>query len=197
MGKTWGGTCFRLLGAPVHDADLCVHRLLGPGGAAVQLVGAAFPGVLDKTGGVDRRKLAQRVLGDDHALNTLEAMLHPMVRLDQRRFLEIHQRQGVRLVVLDIPLLYETDAHERVDAVVVMSASKLLQHQRVMRRVGMSEKKFQAILKRQIPDKIKRRRADYVVTTGSTRGQSLRQIANIVKICRTFRGQVWGPHWGR
>lgn len=197
MGKTWGAKCFRFHGAPVHDADGCVHQLMGPGGSATALIEASFPGVIDSDGGVDRQKLADHVLGNDLALTALEALLHPLVRQDQRRFLQSCQRRGVRLAVLDIPLLYETDGRPRVDAVVVMSAPERIQRQRVMRRAGMTEKKFQAILKRQAPNEIKCRLAEFVVTTGATRGQSLRQIAKVVKVCRPLKGQAWAPHWGR
>lgn len=197
MGKTWGATCFRLLRVPVHDADLCVHRLMSPNGAATAQVAKFFPGVLDNNGAVDRQKLAQQVLGHDRALDTLEAMLHPLVRQDQRRFLQRCQIRGERLVVLDIPLLYETHARPRVDAVVVMSAPERIQHQRVMRRRGMNEQKLRAILERQVPDDIKCRLAEFVVSTGATRGQSLRQIAKIVKMSKSLKGQAWVPHWGR
>lgn len=195
MGKTWGATCFRLLRVPVHDADLCVHRLMGPNGVATAQVAEISPGVLDNNGAVDRQKLAQRVLGNDRALDTLEAILHPLVRQDQRRFLQRCQIRGERLVVLDIPLLYETNARSRVDAVVVMTAPVHVQHQRVMRRQGMNEQKLRAILERQVPDDLKCRLAEFVVTTGTARGQSLRQIAKIVKVCKSLKGQVWLPHW--
>jgi len=197
MGKTWGAKCFRLYGAPVHDADVCVHRLVGPGGFATAQIEASFPGVIDNDGGVDRQKLADQVWGDDLALNRLEALLHPLVRQDQRRFLQCCQRRGARLAVLDIPLLYETDARPRVDAVVVMSAPERVQRQRVMRRAGMTDNKLRAILERQAPNEIKCRLAEFVVTTGATRGQSLRQIAKIVKVCRSLKGQAWAPDWGR
>jgi len=197
MGKTWGAKCFRYFGVPVHDADVCVHRLMGPGGAATDQVEASFPGVIDKGGGVDRQKLADQVLGDDRGLNRLEAILHPLVRQDQRRFLQNRQRRGARLVVLDIPLLYEINSRPRVDAVVVMSAPERVQRQRVMRRVGMTEKKLQTILDRQVPDEIKCRLAEFVVTTGAARGQSLRQIAKVVKVCRSQKGHAWTPGWGR
>jgi len=197
MGKTWGATCFGLLRVPVHDADLCVHRLMSPNGAATAQIAQNFPGVLDDGGGVNRQKLAQRVLGNNHALDTLEAMLHPLVRQDQRRFLQRCQNRSEPLVVLDIPLLYETHARPCVDAVVVMSAPARVQHQRVMRRTGMNEQKLRAILERQVPDDIKCRLAEFVVSTGATRGQSLRQIAKIVKVCKSLKGQAWVPHWGR
>lgn len=197
MGKTWGAKCFRHFGVPVHDADACVHNLLGPGGAAVAVVAAAFPGVMAAHGGIDRLKLADQVFGDLSALDTLEAMLHPLVRRQQRRFLAAQARRRAALAVLDVPLLYETQGRAKVDAVVVMSAPKFLQRRRALRRSGMSEQKFNVIVARQMPDEIKRRVAEYGVMTNGPRGQSLRQIAAIVKETRTLRGEVWNPGWGR
>jgi len=197
MGKTWGATCFRLLGVPVHDADSCVHRLMGPGAYATPIIAKQFPGVLNEQGAVDRQKLGTQVLGDDQALNTLEAILHPLVRRDQHRFLAGCRRRQVRLVVLDIPLLYETGANARVDAVVVMSAPTQIQRQRVLRRPGMTDDKLNAILDRQLDDAIKCEMAQFVVDTGGPRAQSLRQIAKIVKVVKRLKGSVWNPHWGR
>jgi len=196
MGKTWGARCFRRLGVPVHDADACVHRLMGSQGAATQKIGMIFSGVIGADGSVDRQKLANCVLGDDVALERLEAIVHPLVHQQQRQYLQRCRRRSVPLVVLDIPLLYETESRARVDAVVVMSAPQMLQRQRVLRRAGMTTKKLNAIQNRQMPDSIKRKLAEFVVSTAGTRGQSLRQIAKVVKICRTLKGEVWGPHWG-
>jgi len=197
MGKTWAAKCFRQLGIPVHDADACVHRLMGPHGGATKKIAAIFSGVVGPDGAVDRQKLAGRVLGDAAALAQLEAVVHPLVHQQQRRYLQRCRRRSVPLVVLDIPLLYETEARARIDAVVVVSAPKILQRQRVMRRFGMTAKKFEAIQSRQLPDNIKCRLAEFIVSTAGTHGQSLRQIKKVVKICRTRKGDVWGPHWGR
>ncbi|MBF0252030.1 MAG: dephospho-CoA kinase [Alphaproteobacteria bacterium] len=197
MGKSWAARCFRKLGVPVHDADACVHRLLGPGGAAVRPVADAFAGVMADDGGIDRAALGACVFANDELLARLEHILHPRVRADQRRFLAERRREGHALAVLDIPLLYETGAHADVDAVVVMSAPGWLQRQRVLRRPGMTAAKLDAILARQLPDAVKRRAADFVVSTGGPRGESLRAIAAIVKLSRTRRGRVWSPAWGR
>lgn len=197
MGKSWGARCFRHFGVPVHDADACVHALLAPGGAAVRAVSAVFAGVQTGDGGVDRLKLAAHVFGDDAALDRLEAILHPMVRRRQRAFLAVHARRATPLVVLDVPLLYETNGVSRVDAVVTMTAPAFLQRCRVLRRRGMTQAKFMAILERQMPDSIKRRVADFVVSTAGTRGASLRQIEAIVKVTRDRKGQVWSPLWGQ
>lgn len=196
MGKTWGARCFRRCGVPVHDADACVHDLMRPHGPAVKGVAAAFAGVVNTDGGIDRAKLSDIVFADEAALKTLEAILHPLVRESQRRFLARQCRAGAPLVVLDVPLLYETHGRARVDAVVVMSAPAFLQRQRVLRRRGMSVAKLDAILQRQIPDDVKRRVAEYVVLTNGPRGQSLREVESIVKVLRTRRGTVWTPAWG-
>jgi dephospho-CoA kinase len=110
--------------------------------------------------------------------------------------LAVHARLASPLVVLDVPLLYETGGAARVDAVVVMTAPAFLQRRRVLRRKGMTEEKFQAILDRQTPDAIKRRMADFVISTAATRGASLRQVAAVVKMTRYQDGRVWSPTWG-
>lgn len=197
MGKSWGARCFRHLGVPVHDADACVHRLMASGGKAVASIENHFPGVKTAQGGIDRQKLAGHVLGQDENLDTLEAILHPLVHADQRRFLARMAAQGQSLAVLDIPLLYETQARARVDAVVVMSAPAWVQRQRVLRRPTMTAEKFEAILDRQTPDQQKRQLAEFIVTTGGPRGESLRQITNVVKVAKQLNGRAWSPHWGR
>jgi len=195
MGKTWGAKCFRRLGVAVHDADACVHRLMAPNGKATAQVAKWFPGVLNAQGGIDREKLGARVFNDTSDLDALQAILHPLVRQSQCTFLAQCQRRSVPLVVLDIPLLYETNARARVDSVVVMSAPAFIQRQRVLRRPGMTADKFEAILARQVPDEVKRQLAEHLVFTGSTRGQSLRQIAKIVKVSKLKKGHAWSPHW--
>jgi dephospho-CoA kinase len=197
MGKSWGAQCFRHFGVPVHDADECVHRLLGAGGGAVEKVMAAFPGMGTVAGGVNRLMLADEVFKDTAALNTLEAILHPMVRDSQRRFLARHARAASPLVVLDVPLLFETGGRARVDAVVVMSAPSFLQRRRALKRPGMTAAKFEALLARQTPDDVKRRVAEFLVSTAGLRAQSLRAIGAVVKLTHGRRGEVWGPGWGR
>lgn len=197
MGKTWAAKCFRHFGVPVHDADACVHGLLAPGGAAVESVLARFEDVADGSGGVDRVKLSNIVFDGGQGLRDLESLIHPLVRARQQAFLAAQARAGARLVVLDIPLLYETGSSVLVDATVVVSAPAFIQHRRVMKRVGMSEEKLGNILRRQTPDAIKRQVADYLVSTAGPRGQSLRAIGQIVKVAKTLTGYTWGPHWGR
>jgi dephospho-CoA kinase len=190
MGKSTAAAMFRRLGVPVHDADACVHRLLAAGGAAVPLVEAAFPGV-SGSNGVDRGALGRRVFGDDAALRRLEAILHPMVRADERRFLHQMAARRVPLVVLDIPLLFESGNDVRCDAVVVVSAPAFLQRARVLGRPGMTEERFAAILAKQMADRVKRRRADFVVPTGMGHRVTLRCLSEIVRVltARSDRGR--------
>ncbi|HUK06688.1 MAG TPA: dephospho-CoA kinase [Stellaceae bacterium] len=180
MGKSTAAAMLRRLGVPVHDADAAVHRLLGPGGAAVAAVGRAFPEAL-ANGRIDRAVLGRKVFGDPPALRHLESILHPLVRAGETRFLAAARRRRVPIVVLDIPLLFETNGEERCDGVVVVSAPPWLQQQRVMRRPGMTEARFRAIRAQQMPDAEKRRRATWVVPTGLSHGATLRRLKAIVR----------------
>jgi dephospho-CoA kinase len=184
MGKSTAATMLRRLGVPLFDADLAAHRLLAPSGAAVPVVSAAFPGVATEDGGIDRARLGQRVFTDPAALKRLEAILHPMVAAKEKRFLARSKARRVPLVVLDIPLLFETGAERRCDYVLVVSAPTLVQRQRVMRRPGMTEIRLNSILQKQMPDHRKRRRADFVVPTGAGRNLTLRCLQAIVRLLR-------------
>lgn len=179
MGKTTCGRLFEHLGAPVHEADAAVHRLIGPGGAAAEPVEAAFPGVT-RNGAVDRAELGRRVFGDAPALARLESILHPLVRADAEAFLERCRRQGRILVVLNIPLLFETGSEGRCDAVAVVSAPPFIQRQRVLARPGMTPERLAAVLARQMPDAEKRRRADYIIPSGLGKALTFRVIKAIV-----------------
>jgi len=192
MGKSTAAATLQRLGLPVHDADAAVHRLMERGGAAVAAVSAAFPGV-ERDGAIDRGLLGARVLGDDAAMKRLEAILHPLVRTEARRFLAQQARLRRPLAVLDIPLLFETGGDRLCDAVIVVSAPPFIQRARVMRRPGMTEAKFQAILARQMPDEEKRRRADFVVQTGLNKAHSLRQLVAIVRLL-TQQNAARGKH---
>jgi dephospho-CoA kinase len=162
MGKSTTARFFAEEGVPVHDADATVHRLYE--GEAVAAIEAAFPGSA-ADGKIDRAKLAARVLGDDAALKRLEAIVHPLVNAAERRLIAEAKARGEKIAVLDIPLLFETGAEKRVDAVVVVSAPSEVQRSRVLERPGMTMEKLEAILARQMPDAEKRRRADFVVDT--------------------------------
>ena len=163
MGKSTTAAMFREAGAPVFDADAAVHALYR--GAAVPLVEAAFPGSL-RDGAVDRELLRRRVLDDAGVLPRLEAIVHPLVRAERQAFLDAARAAGARLVVLDIPLLYETGGEREVDAVAVVSAPESVQSARVLARPGMTEARLSAILAKQVPDAEKRARARFVIETG-------------------------------
>jgi dephospho-CoA kinase len=187
MGKSTAATVLRRLGVPLYDADAEIHKMTGPGGSAVAAVEAAFPGVRGENGGVDRRKLGPRVFGKPDELHRLEAILHPRVRAVEHRWIAQQRARGEKLVVLDIPLLFETDRIDRVDGVIVVSAPPRLQRERVMRRAGMSAERLAAILDSQFPDREKRRRADFVVSTALSRAAAARQLAAIVRRVRQER----------
>ena len=163
MGKSTTAKMFVDQGVPVHDSDMTVHRLYS--GAAAPLIEAAFPGTV-KDGVVDRTILASKVLGDTAAIKRLEAIIHPLVRAEADAFLKRNLDAGTPVVVLDIPLLFETGGRERVDKVVVVTAPAEIQRERVLARPGMTAEKFEAILARQVPDADKRRQADFIIDTG-------------------------------
>jgi dephospho-CoA kinase len=192
MGKSTAAAMFRRDGIAVHDADAVVHDLLRRGGAAVPAVEAAFPGVV-RDGAVDRRALGAQVFGDPAALRRLEAILHPLVRRRLRRFLLQAGRRGDALVVLDIPLLFETGGERFCDGVAVVSALRLLQRQRVLARPGMTTEKFAAILAAQMPDGEKRRRADWVVPTGLGRRASRLALRAVRRQALARPGRRWRP----
>lgn len=168
MGKSTAALLLRRRGIAVHDADAAVHRLLAPRGAAVAAVLARFPGTGDGQGGIDRKALGAAVFGAPAELRALEAILHPRVRHATLAQLARWRAQRRALAVLDIPLLYETQAQRRfaLDAVIVVSAPAFLQRQRVLRRPGMTVQRLEAVLKLQVPDAEKRARADAVVPSG-------------------------------
>jgi dephospho-CoA kinase len=183
MGKSTTAQFFAEAGVPVHDADVAVHRLYA--GEAAPLIERSFPGTTGPDG-VDRDKLAKRVLGNHAALRTLESIVHPLVRREEARFLTDAEGAGAGLAVLDIPLLFETGADRRVDAVVVVTAPPEVQRARAFQRVEMTEAKFQALLARQLPDAEKRRRADFVVDTSAGFDSARAQVRAIVEAARTL-----------
>ena len=184
MGKSTAAATLQRLRVPLFDADRVVHRLLAPGGAAVEPVAAAFSGVRAAKGGIDRSLLGQRVFADPQALSRLERIIHPMVEAREKRFLAFARARREAIVVLDIPLLFESRSERRCDYVLVVSAPQLVQRQRVLRRPGMTERRLAAIMSNQMPDYEKRRRADFVVPTGLSRGLSLRRLRAIVRRLR-------------
>ncbi len=181
MGKSTAADMFAREGVPVFDADAEVHRLQGPGGALVAAIEARFPGTTGQAG-VDRQKLGARVLGNRHELSALEAIVHPAVARSQKRFLARHRARAV--VILDIPLLYEKGGARKVGAVAVVSAPLWVQRRRVLRRAGMTQAKFAAIRRLQVPDRVKRARADFVIETGRPKSETRRQIRAIASCFR-------------
>jgi len=177
MGKSTTARFFAEEGVPLHDADAAVHRLYE--GEATPLIEAAFPGTTSG-GRVDRDKLAKKVLGDSVAIKRLETIIHPLVGRAEARFLDEAARKDAAVVVLDIPLLFETGADRRCDAVVVVSAPADVQRARAFERPGMTEEKFQAILAKQMPDAEKRARADFVVDTSKGFDAARAQVREIL-----------------
>lgn len=163
MGKSTTADMFRAYGVPVYDADQVVHDLYE--GELVAALEAAFPGV-SVEGKIDRLRLSTKVFGNSAAMKKLETIVHPAVRLKENVFLENQKRTGAELVVLDIPLLFETGGDQRVDKIVVVTAPADVQKARVLSRSQMTLEKFEKILERQIPDDEKRHRADFIIDTG-------------------------------
>lgn len=185
MGKSTVAAMLRDLGIPVFDADAEVHRMQGPGGELLAAIEQAFPG---STGpeGVKRAELGQMVFADSDALARLEAIVHPVVAAERFDFVE--SNWGKPLIVFDVPLLFEKAGTAGLDAVAVVSASPEEQRRRVLARPGMTEAKFEDILGRQLPDDEKRRRADYVIDTGTTLSETRAQVARLVESLRKRRG---------
>ena len=177
MGKSTVAAMFEARGVPVFDADAAVHGLQGPGGRLVAEIEARFP---DTTGpaGVDRTALAEAVLGDAAALRRLEALVHPAVAADRAAFLAAHA--AAPIVVLDIPLLFETGGDGAVDKIAVVSAPAAIQRARVLARPGMTTDRFEAILARQMPDSEKRERADFIIDTGAALDATRAQVDAVI-----------------
>jgi dephospho-CoA kinase len=178
MGKSTTAAMFRAEGIRVHDADAAVHALYQ--GAAVLLVEAAFPGtVVD--GRVDRQRLGQHVVGNPGAMKRLEAIIHPLVRACEDAFRADAAQSRAPLIVLDVPLLFETGGAARCDAVLVVTASPDIQRQRVLARSGMTIERFEALLARQMPDAEKRRHAHFLVDTGHGLESARDEVRAIVR----------------
>ena len=179
MGKSTAASMFRYLGVPVHDADATTHELMAPNGLAFDPIARAFPDVI-VDGRIDRQPLGKIAFSDPDVLKKLETILHPLIRAAENRFLANQRRLGRKLVVLDIPLLYETAGEKRCDHVSVVSAPWFIQLQRVLSRQGMTDAKFYAILSKQMPDIEKRKRADFIIPTGLGRAVTFQYIQGII-----------------
>jgi dephospho-CoA kinase len=180
MGKSTAAAAFRRAHIPVFDADAAVHRMQARGGKAVRAIAAAFPGTV-RDGEVDRVALRQAALGQPDALSRLEGILHPMVRQEEQAFVARARRHGSRAVVLDIPLLLETGGDKRVDRIIVVSAPRAVQIQRIRARRRMSDADVKAVIARQMPDAAKRKRADVVIKTGLSRNASLKALSRLIR----------------
>jgi dephospho-CoA kinase len=180
MGKSTAAAMLRRMRLPVFDADRAVHRLLAPGGAAVAAVEKAFPSVR-RNGGIDRAALGARVFGNKPELRRLEAILHPLVAVAERRFLGTARAARRRLVVMDVPLLFETGRERYCDAVVVVWAPPFLQRARVLARPGMTDARLAFIRAQQTSDREKHRRADILVPSGLGRAVTWRHLRDAVR----------------
>lgn len=185
MGKSTTAKLFEEAGVPVYDADATVHKIYED--EAVPAVEAAFPGST-VNGRVDRQKLSAMVVNNPEAMKRLEAIVHPMLRSHQLKFLADAEKSGAPVAVLDVPLLYETGGEKRVDAVVVVTTAPHVQRERILARDNMTHDKLEAILARQLPDEEKRKRADFVVDTShglepvrQRIGEILREVVKMPK----------------
>ena len=187
MGKSTTAQMFVAEGVPMFDADEAVHRLYA--GEAAPLIEREFPGTT-KNGTVDRERLSAQVVGKPEALSRLEKLVHPLVGKLRAKFMEEAEQAGAKAVLLDIPLLFETGDPSKFHAVIVVSAPLEIQRERVLARPGMTPEKFEAILKRQMPDSEKRTRADFVINTGDGLESARNQVKAVL-------AEVLRPGWTR
>jgi dephospho-CoA kinase len=189
MGKSTTAGFFREAGVPVHDSDAVVHRLYE--GKAVAPVEAAFPGVT-VDGKIDRAKLSEKLIGNPDAIKRLEAIVHPLVRAVTQRFIEAGRARGARVIVLDVPLLFETGGEKNVDAIVVVSAPPDVQRERVLKRPGMTAQRLDALLTRQMSDADKRARAHFVVDSSRSYDSARAQVLGILRAVAALPGRRIG-----
>lgn len=193
MGKSTMAQQFRDEGIPVHDADQAVHDLMAKDGKATPLVAKQFPSALGQNGAIDRPTLGRLVFNDGTARQALEAILHPLVRQDRDSWLKHHRDQQAWCVGLDVPLLFETGGENDCSATVVASASAYQQRRRALARPGMTEDRLNAILQLQMPDALKRQKADFIVPTDYGRRVSRFYIQQCLQQCRAFPPNLSKP----
>ena len=179
MGKTTTAAMFQALGVPVWDADGAVHRLYASGGSGVASVSTAFPEAHRDDGSIDRDILARSVLGVPEKLRLLESIVHPLVGQDRAQFLAQAREMNVPIVIIDVPLLFETGGDAHVDDAIVVTCEAVQQRQRVLMRPGMTEAKLTSILSRQLPDAEKRARADFIITTDISLDDTREQVGRV------------------
>ena len=187
MGKSTTAAMFREAGIPVYDADAAVHAAYDVGGAAVGPVGEAFPGVV-KDGRVDREALRQAVLGKPEAMQKLNGIVHPLLGRQRAEVFAEAEAVGADMIVMDVPLIFETGGEKNMDAVIVVSAPAAMQRERVLAREGMSPERLEAILAQQVPDAEKRARADYVIDTGQGLDHGRAQVQAVIAALRKAAG---------
>jgi len=184
MGKSATAYIFSAYGVPVFDADNCVHQLIGFNGRLVPLIAKEFPSTLEKINNykfINREKLGNIVFNNKKMKRTLENIIHPQIGRERKKWTEQAIRRREKIICYDVPLLFETKGEKAVDEVIVVSAPYFIQRQRALRRKNMDQKKLNNILKAQMPDKDKRKRADFVVNTGNGHRFSRNQVKNIIK----------------
>jgi dephospho-CoA kinase len=192
MGKSTLAARLRERGVPVFDADAAVHKLYA--GAAAPVVEAAFPGTTSD-GAVDRMRLSEALAADPSGFKRLEAIVHPLVRQEQRAFLRAAQAAGAPLAVLEIPLLFESGSDARVDTIILASAPPDVQRERVLVRAGMTVQKLELLLSRQVPDAEKRAKSEFVVDTSLPLTETLKQLDAIVDGLTGRKGSALETHW--
>lgn len=187
MGKSTTASMFREAGIPVYDADAAVHAAYDVGGVAVEPVGEAFPGVV-RDGRIDREALRQQVLGKPEAMARLNSIVHPLIGRSRAEAFAAAQAAGADMIILDVPLIYETGGEKNMHAVIVVSAPAEMQRERVLAREGMSPERLDAILAQQLPDAEKRARADYVIDTGKGLDAARDQVVAVIADLRAKAG---------
>ena len=188
MGKSETAKLFARLGLPVFDADAAVHALYAPGGEGAAVLARRFPEAV-RASAVDRLRLAAIVAADPSALAALEALVHPLVRKREERFMDAARARNDEIVILDIPLLFETGRFKDMDAIVVVSAPEAVQRERVLKRVGMTMEKFEVIRARQVPDVDKRAKADFVIETDKGLEDALAQVRRVAAELRQLAAE--------
>ncbi len=189
MGKTTTASLFQKEGIAIYDADAAVHEIYKPGGAAVAPLTALFPDAIIK-GGVDRIRLGKLVLDNPAALKQLENIVHPLVGNMQLDFLRENAEQDAKMVVLDIPLLFENGGEKNIDVSILATAPYDIQKKRVLARKNMTEEKFHAILAKQMPDEEKRKKADFIVDTSKSVEDAYRQVKQIIRHLENRQGMA-------
>ncbi|MBV1933843.1 MAG: dephospho-CoA kinase [Parvibaculaceae bacterium] len=190
MGKSETAKMFVSHGVPLYDADAAVHKIYAPGGAAVAPLSEAFENIQNAQGGIDREALSKQVLGNGDAMKKLEEIVHPLVGKAQLEFISQNLENKTPMVVLDIPLLFETGGKSRVDVIVVVSAPYELQRERVLQRPGMTVEKFDVIHAKQVPDKDKRAGADFVIETDKGLEHAEQEVTTIIAALKDRKGSV-------